>query len=33
LIRNGGNRTRAAAELGLSRKTVINKIKSYKLDL
>jgi two-component system response regulator AtoC len=33
LTRSGGNRTRAAAELGVSRKTIINKIKIYKLDL
>jgi len=28
-----GNRTRAAQELGISRATLINKIKSYGLDL
>ncbi|MDR1949114.1 MAG: sigma-54 dependent transcriptional regulator [Spirochaetaceae bacterium] len=31
LARNGGNRTRAAAELGISRKTILNKIKAYGL--
>ncbi|MDR2402510.1 MAG: sigma-54 dependent transcriptional regulator [Spirochaetaceae bacterium] len=31
LMRNGGNRTRAAAELGISRKTILNKIKAYGL--
>jgi DNA-binding NtrC family response regulator len=30
---HGGNRTRAAQELGISRATLINKIKSYGLDL
>jgi DNA-binding NtrC family response regulator len=30
---HGGNRTRAAHELGISRATLINKIKSYRLDL
>ncbi|HVH67841.1 MAG TPA: sigma-54 dependent transcriptional regulator [Gemmatimonadales bacterium] len=30
---HGGNRTRAAEELGISRATLINKIKSYGLDL
>ena len=30
---HGGNRTRAAAELGISRATLINKIKAYGLDL
>ena len=30
---HGGNRTRAAKELGISRATLINKIKSYGLDL
>jgi two-component system response regulator AtoC len=33
LTRTNGNRTRAAAELGVSRKTIINKIKAYGLDL
>jgi two-component system response regulator AtoC len=33
LIRTRGNRTRAATELGVSRKTIINKIKIYGLDL
>ena len=33
LARSGGNRTWAATELGVSRKTVINKIKIYGLDL
>jgi two-component system response regulator AtoC len=33
LTRTGGNRTRAATELGVSRKTIINKIKIYGLDL
>jgi two-component system response regulator AtoC len=33
LLRSGGNRTRAATELGISRKTIINKIKIYGLDL
>jgi len=28
-----GNRTRAAQELGISRATLINKIKVYQLDL
>jgi two-component system response regulator AtoC len=32
LARSGGNRTRAAAELGISRKTILNKIKIYGLD-
>ncbi len=30
---HGGNRTRAAHELGISRATLINKIKAYALDL
>jgi DNA-binding NtrC family response regulator len=30
---HGGNRTRAAQELGISRATLINKIKAYSLDL
>jgi DNA-binding NtrC family response regulator len=30
---HGGNRTRAAQELGISRATLINKIKVYQLDL
>ena len=30
---HGGNRTRAAHELGISRATLINKIKVYGLDL
>ena len=33
LRHHGGNRTRAAAELGISRATLINKIKTYSLDL
>jgi len=33
LRRHGGNRTRSAQELGISRATLINKIKSYGLDL
>jgi two-component system response regulator AtoC len=33
LLRSGGNRTRAATELGVSRKTIINKIRIYGLDL
>ena len=33
LKRHGGNRTRSALELGISRATLINKIKSYGLDL
>jgi two-component system response regulator AtoC len=32
LARFGGNRTRAAKELGVSRKTILNKIKAYGLD-
>lgn len=30
---HGGNRTRASQELGISRATLINKIKAYRLDL
>ena len=30
---HGGNRTRSAHELGISRATLINKIKAYSLDL
>jgi len=33
LRHHGGNRTRAAAELGISRATLINKIKTYSLNL
>lgn len=33
LKRHGGNRTRAAGELGISRATLINKIKAYALDV
>jgi DNA-binding NtrC family response regulator len=33
LRRHGGNRTRAAEELGISRATLINKIKVYSLDV
>jgi two-component system response regulator AtoC len=33
LRRHGGNRTRAAEELGISRATLINKIKVYALDV
>jgi len=33
LRHHGGNRTRAAAELGISRATLINKIKVYALNL
>ena len=33
LRHHGGNRTRAAQELGISRATLINKIKAYGLDL
>ena len=33
LRHHGGNRTRAAVELGISRATLINKIKTYGLDL
>ncbi|GHV75892.1 type 4 fimbriae expression regulatory protein PilR [Spirochaetia bacterium] len=33
LTRTNGNRTQAAAELGISRKTIINKIKAYGLEL
>jgi two-component system, response regulator RegA len=33
LRHHGGNRTRAARELGISRATLINKIRSYALDL
>ncbi|MCK4258437.1 MAG: sigma-54-dependent Fis family transcriptional regulator [Halanaerobiales bacterium] len=32
LIKNNGNRTHAAAELGISRRTIINKIKQYGLE-
>ena len=32
LARHGGNRTRAAAELGISRRTIINKIKLYGME-
>ena len=33
LRHHGGNRTRAALELGISRATLINKIKAYSLNL
>jgi transcriptional regulator with PAS, ATPase and Fis domain len=33
LRQHGGNRTRAALELGISRATLINKIKTYSLNL
>jgi transcriptional regulator with PAS, ATPase and Fis domain len=33
LRRHGGNRTRSAEELGISRATLINKIRTYALDL
>ena len=33
LRHHGGNRTRAAIELGISRATLINKIKAYSLNL
>jgi transcriptional regulator with PAS, ATPase and Fis domain len=33
LRQHGGNRTRAAHELGISRATLINKIKTYSLNL
>jgi two-component system response regulator HydG len=32
LRHHGGNRTRAAQELGISRATLINKIKRYSID-
>ncbi|HTO21236.1 MAG TPA: helix-turn-helix domain-containing protein [Spirochaetia bacterium] len=32
LARHGGNRTRAAEELGISRRTLLNKIKEAGLD-
>ncbi len=32
LARHGGNRTRAAAELGISRRTIINKIRQFGLE-
>jgi len=33
LRHHGGNRTRAAIELGISRATLINKIKAYSLHI
>jgi len=33
LRHHGGNRTRAARDLGISRATLINKIRAYALDL
>ncbi len=32
LAKQGGNRTKAAQELGISRRTILNKIKKYGLD-
>jgi transcriptional regulator with PAS, ATPase and Fis domain len=33
LLRNAGNRSRAAAELGIHRSTLIRKIKRYGIDI
>ncbi|MDR1143604.1 MAG: sigma-54 dependent transcriptional regulator [Spirochaetaceae bacterium] len=32
LVRHGGNRTKAAQELGITRKTILNKLKSYGME-
>jgi two-component system response regulator AtoC len=33
LLRNEGHRERTAEELGISRRTLLNKIKEYRLEL